>query len=131
MNRFIILMSSNWEAEKNIQSARKVLTSAFLEDCCFSENHWTVAVVTEGQPKPVKECAYYLNAVCRAQSMHDLEQIQVFLKQTEVDFGRLRGAEAKGHVSLDLDLVEWNGKILRPKDAAQDYYTLCLMDLTV
>jgi 7,8-dihydro-6-hydroxymethylpterin-pyrophosphokinase len=129
MNRFIILLASNSEAEKNIAKARNLLAQAFPEGTRFSENHWSAALVKEGQLPPKGECAMYLNTVCVARSEMALDDVQVFLKQTETEMGRLRGAEAQGHVAIDMDLVEWNGEILRPKDAEQDYYQTCLKDL--
>ena len=129
MNRFIILLASNSEAEKNMERARKLLALAFPEGTRFSENHWSAALVKEGQLPPRGECAMYLNAVCLASSKMTLNDVQAFLKQTETEMGRLRGAEAQGRVAIDMDLVEWNGEVLRPKDAEQDYYQTCLKDI--
>lgn len=129
MNRFIILLASNSEAEKNMVRARILLALAFPEGTHFSENHWSAAVVKEGQLPPRDECAIYLNALCVASSEMALNDVQAFLKQTETEMGRLRGAEAQGRVAIDMDLVEWNGEVLRPKDAEQDYYKKCLKDL--
>jgi len=129
MNRFIIFLASNSEAEKNMERARKLLALAFPEGTRFSENHWSAAVVKEEQIPPRDECAMYLNAVCLASSEIALNDVQAFLKQTETEMGRLRGAEAQGRVAIDMDLVEWNGEVLRPKDAEQDYYQTCLKDI--
>jgi len=129
MNRFIILLASNSEAEKNMERVRKLLALAFPEGTRFSDNHWSAAVVKEGHLAPLGECAMYLNAVCVASSEMAWNDVQAFLKQTETEMGRLRGTEAQGRVAIDMDLVEWNGEVLRPKDAAQDYYKMCLKDL--
>ncbi|MCK9311715.1 MAG: 2-amino-4-hydroxy-6-hydroxymethyldihydropteridine diphosphokinase [Bacteroidales bacterium] len=129
MNQFIILLASNSEAEKNIAEARIILSLAFPEGARFSENHWSAALIKEGQPVPQGECAKYLNAVCVAQSVSTLRDIQIVLKKIELDMGRIRSVEMHGRVAIDLDLVEWNGEILRPKDAIQGYYQACLKDL--
>lgn len=129
MNHLILLLASNSDAEKNLTEARKRLAVAFPENVHFSENHWSAALVQEGQVAPQGECATYLNAVCRAQTSMTLEEVQVFLKTTEAEMGRIRGIQAQGRVSMDMDLVEWNGNILRPKDAAQEYYSVCMKDL--
>jgi len=129
MNQFIILLASNSEAEKNIAEARIILSLAFPEGARFSENHWSAALMKEGQPAPQGECAKYLNAVCVAQSVSTLRDIQIVLKKIESDMGRIRGVETQGRVAIDLDLVEWNGEILRPKDTIQGYYQACLKDL--
>ncbi|MDD4922801.1 MAG: 2-amino-4-hydroxy-6-hydroxymethyldihydropteridine diphosphokinase [Bacteroidales bacterium] len=129
MNQFIILLASNSDAEKNMVEARSLLALAFPNGIRFSENHWSVALVKEGSPVPQGGCARYLNAVCVAQSVLSLEEVQGFLKRTETDMGRVRGEEAQGRVSMDMDLVEWNNEVLRPKDAGQKYYQVCLEDL--
>jgi len=129
MNQFIILLASNFEAEKNIAEARIILSLAFPEGARFSENHWSAALVREGQPAFQGEYAKYLNTVCMAQSVSPLMDIQVVLKKIESDMGRIRGAESQGQVAIDLDLIEWNGETLRPKDAIQGYYQVCLKDL--
>lgn len=130
MNRFIILLASNDEAGKNISRACRILSQAFPENIRFSEKHWSAAVVKEGSAIPGLNSAKYLNMVCLGQSGSPLEEIRIFLKQAEEAFGRKRGPEACGCVAIDLDLVEWNGQVLRPKDAAQDYYKVCLKDLS-
>ncbi|HEY5591005.1 MAG TPA: 2-amino-4-hydroxy-6-hydroxymethyldihydropteridine diphosphokinase [Paludibacter sp.] len=129
MNRFIILLASNSEAEKNMEIARKLLIMNFPESIRFSENHWSAAIVAEGHEIPQGELSRYLNAVCVVQSENTLDTIQVFLKKMELEMGRVRGVEAQGRVLIDLDLVEWNGAVLRPKDAAQEYFNVCLRDL--
>ena len=131
MNQFIILLASNSEAEKNMTDARKRLHMAFLEGLHFSKNHWSEAVVKEGHTPLSEEISRYLNAVCVGQTDKTPEDVSSFLKQMEVEMGRLRGVEAQGRVAIDLDLVEWNGEILRPKDAVQGYYRVCLEDLHI
>ena len=129
MNHFIILLASNFEAEKNIAEARIILFLAFPEEIRFSENHWSEVFVKEGQLAPQGECAKYLNAVCMAHSTCTLRDIQVVLKKIESDMGRIRGVEAQGRVAIDMDLVEWNSEVLRPMDAIRNYYQVCLKDL--
>lgn len=128
MNRFILLMASNMNAESHILEACICLVNAFPDGIRFSDNHWSDAVVKSGQPAPSVEYARYLNAVCMGYTNFQLDDFQAFLKMTETEMGRSRGSESHGCVAIDLDLVEWNGEILRPKDAEQDYYRVCLKD---
>jgi len=129
MNQFIILFGSNTEAEKNVAEARKRMALAFPEGIRFSENHRSPAISKDGLPVPDGAYATYLNTICIAQSDRPMEDIQLFLKRTEAEMGRKRGPEYHGVVVIDLDLVQWNGNILRPKDANQSYYKNCLADL--
>ena len=129
MNQFIILLGSNLDAEKNMAEACRILVMTFPDGIRFSEIHRSATLVKKGCPIPKGECATYLNVVCKLQSERTLEDIQLFLKHTETRMGRVRGVEGLGCVTIDLDLVEWNGTVLRPKDAAQGYYKVCLGDL--
>jgi 2-amino-4-hydroxy-6-hydroxymethyldihydropteridine diphosphokinase len=129
MNSYIILLSSNSNAEQNMSEARQKLDAFFTVNTLFSDNMRTLAVSKDGHPLPSDETAFYLNAVCQTQSDRPLDEVQTFLKQLETDMGRIRGTEAQGHVAIDLDLVEWNGEVLRPKDANQAYYKVCMGNL--
>jgi KUP system potassium uptake protein len=119
-NKFILLISSNYKANRNIQLAKSLLSEAFNK-AVFSENHKSDAV---GQGYGV-----YLNAVGIIETETTFDEFQNFIKNLEIKLGRVRGPEAKGSVAIDLDLIEWNGKILRPKDAEQEYYKTCLNSL--
>jgi len=128
MNRFIILLASNLNAEFHILDACKCLAKAFPDGIRFSDHHWSDAVVKSGQSVPSGECGRYLNSVSMGRTDLVLDDFQAFLKITETELGRTRGVEAQGCVAIDMDLVEWNEEVLRPKDAAQDYYSVCLKD---
>lgn len=130
MNCFFLLLASNVDAEKNMAEARRILSAAFPNGLRFSNNHWSEAFVKPGAALPSDSTpSGYLNAVCSGFSSFDLESFRKFLKQAETQMGRLRGPKACGQVVIDLDLVEWNGIVLRPKDAEQEYYQVCLRDL--
>ena len=120
MKRAIILLSSNHEAFKNIEIAKKYLSDRF-DKIVFSESIESNAIGGE--------CGIYLNAVAIVETEKRLEDMESFLKATETILGRVRGLESKGLVQIDLDLVEWNGNVLRPKDAARPYYVDCLNSL--
>lgn len=127
MNVFQILLGSNSDADKHMALAMKRLHEAFPEDIRFS------AILKSAE---VSECggeafesAAYLNAICLAHTELAMEHILSTLKTMETDMGRKRNLEAKGVVAIDLDLVVWNGVVLRPKDVAQAYYQNCLKSL--
>jgi 2-amino-4-hydroxy-6-hydroxymethyldihydropteridine diphosphokinase len=124
-NQFIILLSSNQDAPKNMEAAKELLIKIFPE-ILFSESIESDAVVYEKEkeyslaPKP------YLNAVAVGRTLIKIEEMQIFLKQSEIALGRTRGPLSHGLVAIDLDLVEWNKEVLRPKDAEQSYYKKCM-----
>jgi len=127
MNTLQILLGSNWKQEKHMAEARERLKRAFHQDILFSENLKNAAMDLEGLEKV--GAVAYLNAIGKAHTELPLEKVQLLLKEIETEMGRKRGLESKGMVTIDLDLIEWNGVILRPKDAAQMYYKDCLKSL--
>jgi len=126
MPTFRVLMGSNSNATTALTEAREKLERAFPEDILFSENLESVAVNKDGNTTSVS--ANYLNALCLAKTELALGDVQSLLKKMEEEMGRVRGL-ASGLVSIDLDLVEWNGEIVRPNEAAQSYYQECLKSL--
>jgi 2-amino-4-hydroxy-6-hydroxymethyldihydropteridine diphosphokinase len=119
-NRYIILISSNHGAFHNIEKAKGYLLEKF-DKILFSENIKSDAVGNG--------VGFYMNSVGIVETEIGLQEIQQFLKYLETAMGRERGTQAKGKVKIDLDLVEWNGKVLRPIDAEQPYYKNCIESL--
>lgn len=126
MNTFQILLASNTNATQNLADALERLKKLFPTEIRFSEMLESFAVNKTGVID--KKCTY-LNALCQAHTELPLKSVQSLLKYMETEMGRKRGLEAKGMVAIDLDLVEWNGEILRPWDVAQPYYRDCLESL--
>jgi len=123
-NTFIILLSSNQDCLKNIEAAKILLVKNFT-GIHFSKNVESKTVVHANEVIP-ETGGIYLNAVAIGQTTLTLEEIHAFLKNTENILGRIRSSQTKGLVVIDLDLVEWNGLVLRPRDAEQSYYKECL-----
>jgi len=126
MNIFQILLASNSDAADHLAEAMVRLSSLFPLEICFSEILESFAVNRFGI---VNKNNTYLNALCQAHTEWPLEKVQSRLKEMEADMGRKRGLEPKELVAIDLDLVLWNGEILRPWDVAQSYYQDCLKSL--
>ncbi len=126
MNTFQILLASNTNATEHLAEAHERLKNLFPSEIRFSEILESFAMNKNGVID--KECTY-LNALCQAYTELPLESVLSMLKVMETEMGRKRGLDAKGKVSIDLDLVEWNGEILRPWDVAQPYYRDCLKSL--
>lgn len=127
-NQFIILLSSNQEALKNMEAAKELLIKIFPE-ILFSESIESDAVVNEKGKDILLVPKSYLNAIAIGRTLINIEEMQIFLKQSETALGRTRGPLSDGLVAIDLDLVEWNKKVLRPKDAAQSYYKKCIENI--
>jgi len=126
MNTFQILLASNTKAAIHLAEAREFLKKLFPTEIRFSDNLESFAVNKKDE---IDEKCTYTNAICLAYTEFPLDRVLSMLKVVETKMGRKRGLEAKGLVSIDLDLVEWNGKVLRPRDVAQSYYQDCLKNL--
>jgi 7,8-dihydro-6-hydroxymethylpterin-pyrophosphokinase len=109
-------------------AAKELLIKTFSE-IVFSESIESDAVVYEKGKDFSLAPKSYLNAIAIGRTLINIEEMQIFLKQSEIALGRTRGPLSHGLVAIDLDLVEWNKKVLRPKDAAQSYYEKCMKNI--
>ena len=71
----------------------------------------------------------YSNRIIQGRTNHTRTFLESQLKAIEDQFGRRRDPEANGWVAMDLDLVEWDGLLLRPKDASRSYFIECMKSL--
>jgi 2-amino-4-hydroxy-6-hydroxymethyldihydropteridine diphosphokinase len=127
MNTFQILLASNSEAAEHMAEATRRLQMVFPKDIRFSEVLESCAVTKAGELS--EEGGLYLNAICLANTELTLDWVQSVLKEMESEMGRKRMPDAKWVVAIDLDLVVWNGDIIRPWDVAQTFYKDCLISL--
>lgn len=70
--------------------------------------------------------APYLNAVCRGDTRMSLDRLTAITKRIEEESGRTAASKQRGEVELDIDIVMWGGAVIRPLDAASDYFTIPL-----
>lgn len=71
----------------------------------------------------------YMNAVFAGVTNMSMADVTDLLKQTEVEAGRDAISRIEGRVELDLDLVVWDGRIVRPKDFARPYFNVGYREL--
>ena len=64
----------------------------------------------------------YLNAVAEITSALTLPELTKLLKDSERQCGRTPQSKALGSLPIDIDIVMWNGNVLRQKDFAQYYF---------
>lgn len=123
MNRFFILMGSNTNSALNLDAARMKLSKLFGSNVLFSDT------LLSSNSENSDDKNLYSNIVCTGWTNCNAEEVVGKLKAVENECGRLRGALANGEVSIDLDLVEWNNSILKAKDASQNYYRDCKLNV--
>ena len=102
-HQVIISLASNRYQKTNLSKARRRLEE-ILSDLCFSDEHWT---------KPIGNAVRrddYLNQLARGTTELDEDALNVWLKQTELSFGRTQAKRLLGIVPIDLDLLEYDGE---------------------
>lgn len=71
----------------------------------------------------------YLNAVVHGMTPHTKDELVAHLKSLEVDAGRTNELREKGIVPMDLDLVIWNFRVVRPDDFQKTYFNIGYREL--
>lgn len=127
MNTFQLLLGSNSDAAEHVAEAMVRLQRVFPENIRFSEVLESLAISKSGEL--AVEGGRYLNVLCLANTELPMDGVQPILKTMETEMGRKRGAEANGLVAIDLDLVVWNGVVVRSWEVAQPFYQDCLKNL--
>lgn len=65
----------------------------------------------------------YLNAVIKGYTALTHKDLENKCKEYEILHGRTPEARASGDVPIDIDVVIYDGKIIRPKDAVRLFFT--------
>jgi len=112
MNRAVISLGSNVADKKNI--------------LYNTMSHLGVTVIEATPPYiDVQDNVAqdpYINIVAVIESPVDHNTLQRYFKQLERDAGRCSGDKATGLVPLDIDIVLFNGDIIRPADFSRAYF---------
>lgn len=64
----------------------------------------------------------YLNAVCCGKTLLDPSELEARCKEFETACGRDAAARAAGDVPIDVDLVVYDGEVLRRKDYGCEFF---------
>lgn len=121
MKAIISLASNCGDKESNIRHTIEEISN-FCSILQYSGEYLTDA--TDGSSAP------YLNAVASIESNLGIEDLNYLFKKIEVKLGRDEESRRMKRVPCDIDIVEADGKILRPKDASQPYYIMGIHRLT-
>ena len=115
MNTFAISLGSN-SKDRSIQmnDAIQYLNSIF-EGVLSSTIYETQAL--NGKDAP------YLNAVAVANTHLSIVEATKLLKKWECQCGRTAESKLIGDIPIDLDIVVWNGEVVREKDFSCDFFT--------
>lgn len=114
VNKVVIGLGSN-SPDRHVRMRRGVeWLSSVLSDIKVSDIYSTPAINGTSPD--------YLNAVAAGDTTIELDQLNQMLKQYEVSEGRTKESKQTGVVPIDLDIVIFNGEILRAKDFGYDFF---------
>ncbi|HBC21733.1 MAG TPA: hypothetical protein DC009_06590 [Porphyromonadaceae bacterium] len=115
MNHTVVLsLGSNYgNREEAVASAIKLM-SKVLTTAQSSTVYTTTPLSGIGEP--------YANAVIAGEWTGELADLKQFCKQTEVRFGRTDERRRLHQVPLDIDIVMYDGKVIRPADFGYAFF---------
>ena len=111
----ILSLASNHLQREHLNQARHLLEQTLLEPH-YSKETWT-------EPYGMKQHSdtKYLNQLVLAKTRLDCEQLNIRLKQLEMDMGRTKDQRDMGRVAIDLDVLLYNGTRLHSNDWERSY----------
>lgn len=113
MNKALISIGSNEDRESNIALCRQMLNAT------FGDVNYSKTSVTPPYGNIYKND--FLNQLAVVTTDKEENEISYLLKQMEREMGRSRKDKITGKVVIDIDLVIWNDKVLKPEDLHRKY----------
>lgn len=116
LHEVVVSLGSNEHPRcRRIEEAIAAMRS-LLSDCEVSDIYETPEIHGIGDP--------YMNAVLSGRTRMDQVELERFSKQYEIEVGRDVMARKEGRVPIDIDIVIWDGTVVRPKDYAQSFFKI-------
>lgn len=106
-------IGSNTDRETNLAFARQRLCDEFAE-CSFSPVLCTQAV-------GMNHSCSFLNQTVRIVTDREPLEIKRVLKQIEAEAGRTPEEKLREIIRLDIDLLIYNGNVVKPQDLLRDF----------
>lgn len=121
MHSCLICIGSNYNRKENLLLARRRLTALFPSIRFTGEQ--------ETRPLFFRNPALFSNQVARFYTDADAERVVKELKTIEKEAGREREDKKKEKVCLDIDLLVFDNRVLKPEDLKKDYILKGLEEL--
>lgn len=115
-NEVILSIGSNVTPRRCRVAEALDLMRGMLSDCMVSDIYETPEIHGTGRP--------YMNAVIYGKTDMDHTDLKEETKRVEVCAGRDNEARARGDVPVDIDIVVWNGDVVRPNDFRQSFFRI-------
>lgn len=68
----------------------------------------------------------YANIAVQCDTEMDIDGFREFAAQVETRLGRTPQSKSEGVMPVDIDLVEWDGRVVSPGDYASQQYRYCV-----
>lgn len=113
MNKVLLSIGTNDDREANLALCHQLL------DNSFEHIHYSKTSITTPYGATYKND--FLNQLAVVYTDKDKEEVALFLKLLEKKIGRNPDDKERGVVKIDIDLVIWNGDVLKPADITRNY----------
>ncbi|ERI85788.1 putative 2-amino-4-hydroxy-6-hydroxymethyldihydropteridine diphosphokinase [Bacteroides pyogenes F0041] len=113
MKKCVVCIGSNYNRKESLAFARRKLMELF-SPVCFS-------VEQETLPVNIKNRSLFSNQVAVFFSELKEEEVKVELRKIEEAAGRSFENNKKGIIVLDIDLLLFHHRILKPEDMKREY----------
>lgn len=121
MHSCLICIGSNYNRKENLLLARRRLTALFPSIRFTGEQ--------ETRPLFFRNPALFSNQVARFYTDADAERVMEELKTIEKEAGREKEDKKREKVCLDIDLLVFDNRVLKPEDLKRDYILKGLEEL--
>ena len=121
MHSCLICIGSNYNRKENLLLARRRLTALFPSIRFTGEQ--------ETRPLFFRNPALFSNQVARFYTDADAERVVKELKTIEKEAGREKEDKKREKVCLDIDLLVFDNRLLKPEDLKRDYILKGLEEL--
>ncbi len=121
MNECLLCLGSNFSPIEYLAHGRELLKHVF-SDIIFTDEIQTLPIGLDKQDLFVNQVAYFTT---------DLSQDEVVVKLKDIEFecGRRLEDKKTETVRIDIDLLIYNGIIIKPIDLNRDYVQLSIKQL--
>ncbi|MDO5571906.1 MAG: 2-amino-4-hydroxy-6-hydroxymethyldihydropteridine diphosphokinase [Bacteroidales bacterium] len=123
MNNILVSLGSNVSQSVNILNDAILKIKDMASEARFSS-------VYETDPEGEHKHSKYKNCIGEMSTNLDYDNLKDLFKNMEVTAGRKPEMKINGIVPLDIDIVIWNQKVIRPKDLSMEYIKQGLMELS-
>lgn len=121
-NKAIISIGSNEHRTANVKKIMEVLTEH------FPTIRFSTPQLTEPVDMP-EDAKAFLNLIALFETDLEREALEAELKRFEVKLGRDHDDDENGIIPMDLDIIEWNDEVYKPRDMVRPYVVAGLDEL--